>query len=410
MNNEQDIDKLFRRSLTDPVNETGYREDDWAALETMLHKGKKRPGIVLWLPIISSVAAMLLLFFGWWIFKSQDTVIPKKPQQITSVQPAKSAQSIAHNNPVPPIINTPLVIKPTVIAHPATIRSSNYGERLVTKTTGSIEKTGPNNSYKPDELPTPDSHVVNTDPDNLVAINTGIASNATNNHSEVVARDITNYDYAKSRAVKRSQEITRSSFKHPQFALSVFGAPEINGVNSFQQSKTGSNIGLVFSVGINKLTVSTGAYYSTKPYNTSFDNFRANYSLRSSAVSVTADCRVIDIPLNIDYQVYNKSANKLSIGTGISSYLMMHESYQYNYNDTYARPPRTYNISSPGNYFFGVLNLQATYQRKINAKVGVSIQPYMKVPLSNIGSSAVKLQSAGVALGLSWNINLLTKP
>jgi hypothetical protein len=119
---------------------------------------------------------------------------------------------------------------------------------------------------------------------------------------------------------------------------------------------------------------------------------------------------MLDIPLNINYQLFNKNQNKISIGTGLSSYIMLKESYSYEYTNLYGSGSRNVNIESPGKYLFGIMNLQATYTRQVNAKVGVSVQPYLKLPLGEVGASAVKLQSAGVAVGLSWNINSLTKP
>jgi hypothetical protein len=170
-------------------------------------------------------------------------------------------------------------------------------------------------------------------------------------------------------------------------------------------------LGLLFSAGVyNKLTLTTGANYSVKPYNTDIANYHTAYTFKTDPTNIEADCRVLDIPINLDYQLYNKHQNKFSIGTGLSSYIMLHESYQYYYADPTTKGPVAYTVPSSGKYFFGIMNLQATYQRQVNSKVGLSIQPYMKLPLTNIGYSQVRLQTAGVAVGLNWNINSLTKP
>ena len=58
----------------------------------------------------------------------------------------------------------------------------------------------------------------------------------------------------------------------------------------------------------------------------------------------------------------------------------------------------------------GVLNLNATYQREVSSKFGVAVQPYFKVPLTGIGYGQVNLKSAGVAVGVTWNINTRIKP
>jgi hypothetical protein len=196
----------------------------------------------------------------------------------------------------------------------------------------------------------------------------------------------------------------------PQFALSVIAAPDVNGVGSFQQSKVGTNEGLLFSAGLSrKFTVSTGAIYSVKPYITGFENYHTGYQFPVNPINVTADCRMLDIPINIGYQVFNKRQNSISVGTGLSSYIMLHESFRFNYANTantyYTTGPAQYTVPSPDGYYFGILNLNATFQHQLNPKVGFTVQPYMKIPLTTVGYSQVRLQTTGVALGLTWNLS-----
>lgn len=190
---------------------------------------------------------------------------------------------------------------------------------------------------------------------------------------------------------------------HVTFALSLIGAPEINGVGSLSDNMRGTNFGLLFSAGIRGLSLTTGATYATKPYGSKYDQASTQYAVRGYLDGV-ADCRVLDIPINLDYRLINGKQNKFSVGTGISSYVMLHESYLYNYIDP-AVSPSTYTVPNVHKYLFSVLNVQATYTRKISPKFGLSVQPYMKLPLTQIGNSKAKLQSAGVALGVSWTLN-----
>src|ERR1700744_6755341 len=69
MNNENELDDLFRKKLEDPVDRADYREEDWEGLEQLLDQRKKRKGVVFWLPYVSSAAALLLLFLGWLTFR-----------------------------------------------------------------------------------------------------------------------------------------------------------------------------------------------------------------------------------------------------------------------------------------------------------------------------------------------------
>ncbi len=71
MNKEKDkgLDDLFKKKLEDPVDEAGsFREEDWDALEQMLDQHKKPQGIVYWLPVLSSVAALIAIVFRLVVF------------------------------------------------------------------------------------------------------------------------------------------------------------------------------------------------------------------------------------------------------------------------------------------------------------------------------------------------------
>ena len=119
---------------------------------------------------------------------------------------------------------------------------------------------------------------------------------------------------------------------------------------------------------------------------------------------------MLEIPVNVNYQVYRQRANKITLGTGLSSYFMLREDYKFNYTDPYPTSPTNYTVINKNRNILSVLNLDATYTHQINSKVGVILQPYLKVPLTDVGASQVRLQSSGVALGLSWNLSASSKP
>jgi len=205
------------------------------------------------------------------------------------------------------------------------------------------------------------------------------------------------------------KKLTTNGYK-PQFAITALASSDKNGVNSFQQAKPGTNVGLMFSMGISKrFTISTGAIYAAKQYQTDFAGYHTNYQFPTNPTNVLADCKMFDIPLNIDYKIFNTYRNKISIGTGVSSYLMLHESYQFSYAG-YSDGPTHYNVPNPNKYLLSIINFQATYERQINSNVGITLQPYMKLPLSAVGASQVRLQSTGVAIGVTWNLKSSSNP
>jgi len=190
----------------------------------------------------------------------------------------------------------------------------------------------------------------------------------------------------------------------------VLAASALNGVGSFEDGKMGATGGLLFSVGLTKrFTISTGAVYAKTPYNTEFYNYHTSYKFKVDPETVNADCRVLDIPLNIDYKFAEKGRNSLSVGSGLSTYFMLKENYHYNYANPNPYWLSDVSIANRNSHFLGVLNLDATYQRQLNSKLSVALQPYLKLPLTDIGNGQVKLVTTGISVGMSWNINTLKR-
>ncbi|HEY9535543.1 MAG TPA: hypothetical protein VIQ77_13460 [Mucilaginibacter sp.] len=422
MKKEKSIDDIFKHSLQDPVNEPAFRESDWDNFENMLDRGKRR-GKVFWLPVLGSVAAVLLAFFGWWLFAPQTGTTATNKQQVainktTKTQaPAAAQQQQVATNSQPgthatsssnvKAANTSAIEKNT--AQPTKVQRQYLAG--LNKANGAAPSSG-----KKQRLEAP------AFANNLAADPTGpylaMASagtdaitidNVSGVNPEVLAKPSRTGINAIAIAPPKQTVKTNGAFR-PQYALSVLAASEVNGVGSFQSTSPGTNVGLLFTVGVKKFFVSTGATYSTKPYSLPFSAYHTSYKFNYDPQTVTADCRVLDIPINVGYQLFNKSGNKIGIGTGISSYIMMHESYNYDYGDTPYPGPSSYAVKGKGKYFFSIMNLQASYERKVNSKVGLSLTPYLKLPLSDIGYSQVRVQTFGVAVGLNWNINSLTKP
>lgn len=421
---EKELDNLFREGLQHPSGNTNFREDDWDALEAMLDKDKKR-GILYFLPI-AAIAATLLLALGWVLLRHDSTpqVVknnPAKQPVSTSINQQKDPERMASSQNNSKLLGT--TNEPEMVVH--------NGEKIEAK--NKTTRFANNSRYQNGNRTGVNAGAVNNTGNSAAALpvrqtlpieNTSIFAGNTTLTASVPVIEINSDQTIGSQLPGTQPEIVTAAVKNykvnkqnngfrPRSAVTVLASPDINGVNSFSNSMVGTNAGLLFSVEITKkLTISTGALYSKKPYLTNFSDYHSTsaYKFKNDPTSVTADCRVLDIPLNIDYQVYKKARNSFSLGTGISSYLMLRENYHYNYDAGVTTGPSDYDIANKNKHILGVLNLDATYQRQLNSKFSVAVQPYMKVPLTNIGYSQVKLQSAGLAVGVTWNIGSALKP
>jgi len=454
----EEVDKLFKKGLEDPVNEATYREADWDAMEQLLEKGKKRPALILWLPWLGSAAALLLLFLGWLWFRPQVTTeggkkdqpqlaVKQQPKQDTNtsggatrhnaadsskqkiLNPAGYANNPAHHggqknanrslpySPVGPAAVLPgkdsKAVNPGALASNPAVKKQDKKD-LVTvdaqkqpvDAQNLAVNTAPATNKK--ELGVDDAQKQKADANALVANKVVPGKNDTGAvaHGQKKPADANVVAQNKPKVKVKGLGQNRAIF-----AVSAIATTDLNGVNSLQGSRVGGNLGALFSVNVNKWTFTTGMMYSIKPYQERYADYHTSYVFQyQNPSSIGVNCKMLDIPLNVNYQVYKNHGNKITVGTWLSSYIILREDYKFNYENAYAQGPSGYSVINKNRNILGVLNLDATYDHQINSKFGISFQPYVKLPLSNVGASQVKLQSAGVAVGLSWNLNSFKKP
>lgn len=413
----RDIDSIFKQALEDPAAEAGYREKDWSAMERMLDADRKPRRVVLWLPLAFSAAAMTLIVLGWWAMHPSVTSTKKSEQPLsvnkmkaTATPPQETKGAATVDRKALAMVNS---VQPSGTALPLQAGSNTNGLTPTGTLANEFSISLPNDSMvavkRVNGLP---ALITQAERGDLLTLHYGgLPELKGADTAKALAMVDVMSDVKPSTAKKVTVAKTTPILLRPQLALTVLASSDINGSGSFKSAGTGKNFGLLFSVRFNKLAISTGATYTVKPYSVPFSAYTPNstYKFKYDPESVMADCRMIDIPLNIDYRIYSKNRNSFTVGTGLTSYIMTTERFTYNYDNPNASPAN-YQVNKPGKYLFSALNLQVNYQRQVSSKVGVNIQPFMKLPISRIGYSQVRLQTVGVAIGLNWNLNKLSSP
>jgi hypothetical protein len=476
MKKEEDLDRLFKSGMEDPVNEPVYREADWDAMEQILDKRKKRGGMIFWLPIIGSAAALILLFLGWWLYKPQ-TIKNNGNQQASAVQHPKGNTGTSGGATVQTADSSKhKILKPANYAqstvHPVQGKKSKsflplsaggsrrHATGYATNTKVSDKKEVGTATANKIVSPSPDKkQLIAYDNNNIsdkkeVSLADGkkdngaiIASNPTTvttdknevstadanktNNSVVIAnntstptpdkKEVSTADDKKDNGTANTIAATSpapkvkvkglpNSANRAIFAISALAAPDLNGVNSFEGSRVGGDFGALFSVTVNKWTFSTGGMYAIKPYEESFADYHTSHVFADNPTNVGVNCRMIDIPFDVNYQVYRAHGNKITVGSGLSSYIILREDYTFNYASAYTQGSPGFSVINQNRNILSVLNLDATYEHQINSQFGIAFEPYVKIPLSNVGASQARLQSTGVAVSLNWNLNPFKKP
>lgn len=202
--------------------------------------------------------------------------------------------------------------------------------------------------------------------------------------------------------------------KKPQehfFYAGFMASPDISFVHGQKTSPAGVNAGLLAGYQVNKhFSVETGVLFDSKNYYTKGDYFDKNkikYFAQNPEVyinSVDGDCKMIEIPLNIKYVFSAKNKNRWYAVAGLSSYLMGREYYAYDlsaWGTTY-KTGLAYNNHVKN--WFSIANLGLGYERSLGTKTNLRIEPFMKVPVSGVGTGNLSLTSTGLFIGLTRRI------
>eukprot|EP01012_Entosiphon_sulcatum_P056655 TRINITY_DN80353_c0_g1_i1.p1 TRINITY_DN80353_c0_g1~~TRINITY_DN80353_c0_g1_i1.p1 ORF type:complete len:397 (+),score=21.51 TRINITY_DN80353_c0_g1_i1:789-1979(+) len=392
MKEGKDIDKLFRDGLENP--DLPFNDLDWDNLEERLHPAPKRRVIPLfWYAAAAGIAAMLLIVF--LLVKPSDKqndvkVVVKtdkrnqdnsnKTENITEKSTGISTKSI---DPVINIDSNQLAVSK---------KSTETGHKLIQKNISGI--TGETSQKTTETL---------VDNLNLLA-NVQFKPELSPKIDPVEFKD---QNLVTKVAIGKPERFKPPVLKQKsRFVLSILAAPDLTSVQKSGTSNLSGGFGVEAAYMITKrLSVSTGASYAKKIYDSDFSLYRPNtsYVFKVAPSNIHANCDVIDIPLNVNYKVFGNNRNSISVSTGLSSYIMLKEKYTYSYDGAY-KGPQDFEVKGQNQHYLGIANVGVEFQHKINNNLSISAKPFMKIPLTDIGYGNSKLSSTGVAVSVNMNL------
>lgn len=408
----KDLDDFFRNELSN--GQIPFDETNWLRLEKRL-KRNNRKHTITWITV-SGIAAMLLLTLSvTYLFNNGTNDQPrlsrvkKHTEATTPLQgpPAlKDAGSKSLSTNTEEVENTLAgVTIPNQFSTEKIVKNHRNSSPAV-----AVEKATESPRGNVSEQIFSQSITKTTDTA-LAGTSAPASSSETINQANTIAGNIS------TRPNNAEKDSSYVSFEpllasRSRFSLSLLAGPDINGVNNLRNNRGGISVGLMAGYKLSRsLSITTGAVYAKKLYNSEFEyyNPKSSYKFPVTPKLVNADCRVLDIPVNINYVAWSKTKNAIIFSGGISSYLMLNEQYSFTYDNPASRGPRTYYITNRNKHYLGILNFAAGYQRKVTDEVSIGVQPYFKLPVTDIGYGNVKLLSTGIVTSVQFNLPSKTK-
>jgi hypothetical protein len=430
MGTENEIDQLFKRGLEEP--DIAFNELDWERMEQKLDNKRKSKILPYGVFTIAGIAASLLVFLFWFFLG------PSEPQKGRKL--AESKHKPANLNQLPALRNESIkAVQPASTGLQSGAVISNQQDFPTSTSTSPVSTHLQLREFSPwagisvqwegrsaaaagksvpelgESLPAAEA---------VVSVPEGTVLSAKAAESKVDAVTDSAILAQKARALALSKdpfekiqpaEITKSVKKkmdndivqRPNLILSAMAAPDISSGPSAtsRSSKVSTNLGLLATYALgSKFSLTSGAIYAKKYYNYSSDPGAENIYTGQSGrdFEVKADCNVLDIPVNVNYKLLGKKKLSVSINTGLSSYFMLKEKYDY-IVDRPGQPQQisTTEINNKNQHVFGIANVSLSFDHQISKAVSLGVQPFAKLPLTGIGNYDINLKSAGVSFSLN---------
>ncbi len=191
-----------------------------------------------------------------------------------------------------------------------------------------------------------------------------------------------------------------------RFGLRAVLAPDLNSVGTFKPSVFGRSYGLLLEYEVlPRLRVQTGVLRSQKDYGSTPADYtwaKGYWSTYPKPDNIDAKCAILDVPLNVRFDVFRRAQSDVFVNGGVSSYLMLNEDYTYRYTN---KPSYTHevNVSRGGGHFATTFNLSLGYQRQLGGGLSLQLEPYLKLPIAGVGFGSVRLYSTGLHLSLGFH-------
>lgn len=186
---------------------------------------------------------------------------------------------------------------------------------------------------------------------------------------------------------------------HKRWELALVTGADLSSDGLTRKDNAGWNIGIMAGYNISAhWTIRTGLTRTKKNYTVNGDQYDFKYASaypNHKLTTVSGDCAMWEIPLNVRWMARPGSKISPFLSGGLSTYLMTKERYTYSFTNAYDTLLRNRNYNETKTYPLGVVHLSAGLHTRINNKLSISIEPFAKIPLQGVGSGNLRLMSLG---------------
>ena len=195
----------------------------------------------------------------------------------------------------------------------------------------------------------------------------------------------------------QAKKKTNTALKQSKgFYVGLFAGPDVSTVKFQSVNNLGFSLGAIIGYRFsNRLSIETGLTWDKKYYYSNGEYYKG-VTLPANT-TLDGNCSMFEIPVDIRLDFATKKNHGFFAKTGLSSYLMTSENYTFNYPN-YSRPWKNDTLK---NNIFSILQVSGGYERVINDKTKIRVEPYVKIPLQGVGKGDMPIASFGIYIGIT---------
>ena len=384
-----ELDRLSREAAA------GYEvpgNANWESMRQMLDKElpvakKKRRFIILWwlLPVLLTGGT-----YYWMNEHKPSSGIKPSTTANQAVSPSAD-KAVVSDTDISNKINTPVkqLIRKTSSSNTAssTNQPSLLANNEINKAT--IQTSIPKPASANEEIANPAA---------ATTTNTNSA-NSTNGNDQAVVKPVALNNPTDS-SVKQENTMTVAVKKQHGWSIGILGGIDKSTVKFRYGYEPGYNVGILAGYHFSPaISLHTGAIYTQKNYKMYGSDFTApKGSMVSYYKLETVDgyCRMWEVPLLLRYTIHKNKQKAIYFNTGLSSYFMTNENYNYAYHYNGMPVVRNSDYNSTDTHLLSIVDLSVGFEKKIGKQLFMQIEPYGKIPLGGVGYGSILLSSFGV--------------
>ena len=196
------------------------------------------------------------------------------------------------------------------------------------------------------------------------------------------------------------------------YGVALGVSPDFNSVGMKESKELSGQAGIqLMATFRDRLSLSTGAYYGKKKFITSGENyFPPNEYWKKYTNGVVPEwvdghIVVLDVPINLTYNWNPRNRIQFISSIGVSSYFILSEDCTYKFSNYNPGTEYGWDTDEMTKELFGAGNLSLGVLWYLKPRINIRVEPYIKVPLKDVGWGSVDLYSAGSLISVQYTFN-----